>query len=149
MEKLGLQVDDEVMEMIKKDDETFDFWKSAKKEVKIAIRFSYLFKKLNTEKNKVGNVEIDYAWPDDKLHQKHVGVRSFLKVLMTFNLSLILDEIVIRGGTHLKGLRYKRIHLVVDRIKGRVLYGVHVDSRYPSFLSIDAIKHLVLDDITS
>lgn len=142
------KANDEFMKIIQDDEVMFSFWQSTNEKIKAALLFSYWSRKFFI-KNKVCNVEISYEWPVDKIHQKHIGAKSFRSILKTFNFKKIVNEIIVRHGTHIKNLRYKRIHLVVDSINGKQVCGAHVDTRYPSFLSKNAFYHLIFDDILS
>lgn len=145
IDSLNKKVKINFFEEIKKNPVELELWEKANQELKTALQFSYWISRYYTP-NKIGNIEIGYPWiEDDKLYFT-VHLKQLWQSLIKFLFNDFFDEIIRNTGTHVFSCRYGKVHLVIDNIGQRQIFGIHYDRYYPKVFSLDGIKHLLRDD---
>lgn len=116
----------------------FDFWKHADNEIKTCLLFSY-WVHADQRQKKVANVEIRLNWLEDSYFGSHYHKIKTHKNLINYFRTI---------GKHDMGLRFDNIHLTVDLIGEKKVYGVHWDNQN-SAKPLGWLSHLLFDDIGS
>jgi hypothetical protein len=147
IDQLVKSVKNDFWEEIKKNKLREIFWNQADEEKKQAVLFSYWFKKNNGKQ--VGNIEIGQLWINYQDYQWPVTFKKFFKALNLTHLNHMIEVLIRRTGKHRKNLRFANIHLTVDKIGKKKVYGIHFDGHYPKSSIKELFNHWLKDDIRS
>jgi hypothetical protein len=133
---------------IQSDDEKW-FWKYAKEDHKNTLIFAFYLRKIRRQA-KMPNVETSDWTKSAEYMEKYAELLAATDIRKIGGTTGIVEALIRTTGKHFRNLRFGHIHLTLDLLDNRQVWGIHWDASMVKDLNARSIvTHWLNDDIPS